>query len=230
MAIFGASLIPSGVVSALMPGERIGELPQMPAYKPPSTARSIVGGIGDALQQWAGGQPTFGPEVARQRQYAQQLQAAQMQRAQQFADQKALIDYRAQNPPPTSFERDLQAAGIDPASPQGRQLYQQRITNLADPIQGIPTVDPSTGRPGLQFIRPSQLAGAPQNRPAIGTVVDQLPGMGVSDDQGGAMLSGAAQTGVISPSQAAQIRDSLGPNGQAAFQQWMTQNNIRIAQ
>ena len=183
MAIFGASLIPSGVVSALMPGERSGELPQMPAYNPPSTARSIVGGIGDTLQQWAGGHATFAPEMARQRQYAQQLQAAQLQRAQAFADQKALIDYRAQNPPPTSFERDLQAAGIDPASPQGRQLYQQRVTNLADPYQGVPVTNPD-GSQGLRFIRPSQMGGAqPQT---LGATLPDGWTVGGAPSQGGA--------------------------------------------
>jgi hypothetical protein len=106
-------------------------VPQMPAYTPPSTGRMVLGGIGDALQQWSGGQPTFGPEMQRQRQYAQALQAAQMQRAQQFADQKALYAWKQANPAPTQFEQDLRAAGIDPASPQGRQLYQQKVANAA---------------------------------------------------------------------------------------------------
>lgn len=42
------------------------------------------------------------------------------------------------------------------------------------------------------------------------------------------ILRGAQASATISPAQAAQIRASLGPNGQAAFGQWLQQNNVKI--
>lgn len=42
------------------------------------------------------------------------------------------------------------------------------------------------------------------------------------------ILQGAAQAGIITPEDAARIQQSLGPNGQGQFQQWMQQNRVVI--
>lgn len=173
MGIFGASLLPAAAMQGLLadpqhpgisavrgsPQEPMAvdypyAVPPVPAYKSPGVARSIVGSIGDALQQWSGGQATFGPEMQRQRQYAQAVQQAQMQRAQAFADQKALYDYKAAHPGPTSLQSDYSFLnGMDP------QLGQKFIQNKVDPVQGVPVTNPD-GSQGLRFIRPSQMGGA----------------------------------------------------------------------
>lgn len=51
----------------------------------------------------------------------------------------------------------------------------------------------------------------------------------MSDQQGGQALSAAHRSQTISAAEAARIRQSLGPNGQAAFQKWMRDNNIVIS-
>lgn len=137
-----------------MSGDNLGAVPQMPAYTPPSVGRRIIGGIGDAVQQWAGGHATFAPEMQRQRQYAQALQQAQLQRAQQFADATALYDYKAAHPAPTTLQSDYSfLSGMNP------QFGQQFIQNKVDPVQGVPVTNPD-GSQGLRFIRPSQMGGA----------------------------------------------------------------------
>ena len=48
-------------------------------------------------------------------------------------------------------------------------------------------------------------------------------------DDAPAILQNAQQTGMISRQDAMRVRQSLGPNGDGAFQQWMQKHNIRIA-
>lgn len=50
----------------------------------------------------------------------------------------------------------------------------------------------------------------------------------MTDQQGGAALSAAHQARTITPDEAARIRQSLGPNGQAAFEKWVRDNNIVV--
>lgn len=207
MGIFGASILPSAAIRGVladpkhpaisavrgpegagpMTGDYPYAVPAMPAYKSPGVARSIVGSIGDALQQFGGGQPTFGPEMQRQRQMAMQAQMAQQQRAQEFADQTRLYDYKAAHPAPQQpdeFTRTIIAAGIDPASPQGQAMYRDRATNLANPLQGVPVTNPD-GSQELRFIRPGQMGGQPQPQ-ALGATLPQGWTVGGASPQGGA--------------------------------------------
>lgn len=50
----------------------------------------------------------------------------------------------------------------------------------------------------------------------------------MTNDQGGAILSNAAKTNAISGADAARVRQSMGPGGQAAFSKWLQDNNIKI--
>lgn len=84
------------------------------------------------------------------------MQAAQLKRAQDYADWQAKQQYTDTHPKPTQFQQDLQAAGIDPNSDRGRVLYQQRIQNDVDPIHAYPTTD-ANGNEGLIFKRPSEM-------------------------------------------------------------------------
>jgi len=50
----------------------------------------------------------------------------------------------------------------------------------------------------------------------------------VTPQGAGAILGGASRSGRITQAEANVVRQSLGPNGQAAFQKWLTDNSIKI--
>ena len=50
----------------------------------------------------------------------------------------------------------------------------------------------------------------------------------LSNDQGGAILGNTARTSAISGADALKVRQSMGPNGQAAFSKWLSDNGIKI--
>lgn len=70
-------------------------------------------------------------------------------------------------------------------------------------------------------------AAAPASKPAAPTpAAAATPGL--TNEEGGAILRGAAETQKISPQDAERVRRSLGPGGQKQFDAWMTKNNIEI--
>ena len=70
-------------------------------------------------------------------------------------------------------------------------------------------------------------AAAPASKPAAPTpAAAATPGL--TNEEGGAILRGAAETQKISPQDAERVRRSLGPGGQKQFDDWMTKNNIEI--
>lgn len=101
---------------------------------------------------------------------------------------------------------------------------------------------PYTGSQGETRLYTPQIGGAGQVQggPAPGTMEDGYRFKGgdpanpaswepaMSNEAGGQVLSAAASGNVISAEEAARVRQSLGPNGQAAFEDWMRRNNIRI--
>ena len=100
------------------------------------TGRAIAGSLGDALMQMGGMRPIYGPTMQQRRQQAYEQQQREAQRAQEWDDFTRQYDYKRANPTaaaPDVFTRTLMAAGIDPASDQGRALYKQRATTMASP-------------------------------------------------------------------------------------------------
>lgn len=86
-------------------------------------------------------------------------------------------------------------------------------------------------------------AGNNMPRPQSRAEVDQLPPgtefmapdgtvrrtpMGMTTSQGGATLGSAYGSNAITAADAERVRQSLGQNGQAAFQKWLRDNNITI--
>lgn len=133
---------------------------QIPTYAKPSTAKMIIGTLGDTLSQWGGGQGTFLPGLQQRQQQAAQEAQYQRQRTDEYTDWERKQAYERANPKPQTddtFTRALMGAGIDPASPQGRALYNQRAQSLANPAQFIPD-----GAGGGQYVRPN---GAPPAAP-----------------------------------------------------------------
>jgi hypothetical protein len=55
-----------------------------------------------------------------------------------------------------------------------------------------------------------------------------LGGEPMSAQQGGAALGAASRSDVITPEEAQRVRQSLGPGGQAKFEEWLRNNSISI--
>jgi len=133
-----------------------------PQFQEPDTKHLIAGVIGDTLSQFGGGQGTFLQGLQQQRMMHQQAQATmqreQAERANKFTDWKQQYDYEVEHPKqPTDdvFTRTLTAGGIDPMSPEGRQMYKQRAQTLANPApQWIPD-----GMGGGRFVAPPAPGG-----------------------------------------------------------------------
>lgn len=176
--IFGAP-----VIDASTPGYIPPDLGAdgVPVYKKPDTLHMIAGVIGDTLSTIGGGQASFLPGLAMQRQAQYQARQAAAKRAADFADFTKRHDYEVAHPKAPAddvFTRTLTAAGIDPASPQGQALYRQRADTLANPTpQWVPD-----GFGGGRFIAPG---GAPTAAPP------QAPVGRLTPMQGGAAPSGS---------------------------------------
>lgn len=67
-----------------------------------------------------------------------------------------------------------------------------------------------------------------QPAPVTGAAPAAAPGGDLTPEQAAPILRGASETQTISPEDADRVRRSMGPNGQAQFDQWMRSNNIQI--
>lgn len=88
-------------------------------------------------------------------------------------------------------------------SPEVEAEWQQRWADQQAPVE--------------TFAIPSDAA------PAVGGPLEPL-----SSDAAGSVLQQAAGSKTISRADAARVRESLGPNGQGEFQNWLTKNNITV--
>ncbi len=148
------------------------QLPEPPAYQRPSTGRMIVGGMGDVLQQWAGGRPTFAPAMQAQRQAAQEAAQYQRQRADQFTDWRDKQDYTRANPAPaapyrfTSNDGDVYEMGPDG---QPKRLFDDPTPKM----QYITAKDPTTGQ---TIITPVPMGGTSPAGPPPGVTFTPIGG------------------------------------------------------
>lgn len=120
----------------------------MPTYKKPSTANLIIGTIGDTLSQIGGGRGNYLPGLQRQQEYAREQALYQQRRTDSYTDWQRKEEYEAAHPKaptPDNFTQTLRAAGIDPNSPEGRQLYRTRATTLAYPTPTYVSNGPGLG-------------------------------------------------------------------------------------
>jgi hypothetical protein len=155
-----------------------------------NVALSALGGAADGAAQHFG----MAPMVAIQRNQQAQMQAqAQRDQAMRMA---GLEDYRAKkgidaqfaSPEKDAFDRALVGAGIDPNSEQGRALYAQRASTLA---QGQPAQPNMVSFPdGRAFFGTmqeiQQMLGGGQAAPQV---------LGSSLPQGWTIEGGAASNG-----------------------------------
>lgn len=150
-------------------------------------------------------------------------------------------------PAPTEFEKLLTARGIEPGSEQWNTSLDRYIMGKSDPQVTV------TLPGGGIFIGPqSELAtvlqggGGPASgagatppppeaveelraNPSTAAQFDEVFGAGAADKVlGGQALNAAYSSNVITPEEAARVRQSLGPQGQAAFDAWLRRNNITV--
>jgi hypothetical protein len=69
-------------------------------------------------------------------------------------------EYQQQHQGPDPLAQMMQQAGIDPASPQGRQMYQQALQNKVNPFVAVTRQNPD-GSEVREFMRPPQVPTAP---------------------------------------------------------------------
>lgn len=124
--------------------------------------RGIAGAIGDVLLQYAGMQPIYAQSMAanlrarmQQLQNEREDQQYQRQRTDRMADWRTQQEWQRNNPAPDQLERYMRAAGIDPASQQGRAMFEQAARNRANPMIAVDVQQPD-GSTIRQFIRPGQ--------------------------------------------------------------------------
>lgn len=122
---------------------------------------------------------------------------------------------------PTTFQQDfafIQKTFGDQAASEFAQFGRSGIVSI--PLgDGRTYVGPPSMAPGASRWQPqAQGAGAP--------AAPQTPQ--VTEDGAASILGGASRTKKITQAEANVVRQSLGPQGQAQFNKWLTDNSIKI--
>lgn len=157
----------------------------VPTYKKPSTANLVIGTIGDTLSQIGGGQGHYLEGLQQRQEYAREQAIYQQRRADSYADWQRKEEYEAGHPKaptPDNFTQTLKAAGIDPNSPEAKQLYRTRATTLAYPTPTYVSNGPGLGG---TFVTPPLPGGGTATPPSA--PVGRLTPLGA----GGATPQGA---------------------------------------
>lgn len=143
---------------------------------------------------------------------------------------RAITDHSVQ--PQSNAAKQAVDMGYRPGTPEFQTVVRQIIE------AGM--TQPYTGSGGETRVYTPRIGGPAQSGPQPGAIEDGYRFKGgnpadpsswepvMTDQQGGQALSAAAGSQVISPQEAERVRQSLGPNGQAAFQDWLRRNNITI--
>lgn len=131
--------------------------------------------------------------------------------------------------------KQAQDMGYRPGTAEFNQIVNQIVT--AD--VAIPYTD---AQGNTRLFQPKiGLVGTPESQnPPVGHIEEGYRFKGgdpsnpsnweavMNNEQGGAALQAAYETRTITAEEAARVRQSLGPNGAAKFNQWLRDNNITI--
>jgi len=195
-----------------------------PAYGKPDTLHTIAGIVGDSLAQWQGGQPIFAQTQAMRQKAMYDAAQANRERAAKFADETAMYDYKLAHPQPANNDTANDYEYI--ASKLGPEAATQYLRNFAagQPIVVRNPDGTITPVSRDEFVNSTVPKAAPP-----GVTFTPIDGPApVSASTAAPILRGASTMGVMTPDNAARIRASRGPNGQAAFDQWRKQHNVTI--
>lgn len=132
-------------------------------FAPGQAGRHIVGFIGDALQRIGGGEGTYIPHMMQMQQQDAEIRARLQEAIAKRKAEREDKQWEWENKPQEDKDqltRYMRAAGIDPMSEQGKQMYSAAAMNAANPLQAVPYSD-EQGNTGLQFIRPNAMAPQP---------------------------------------------------------------------
>lgn len=189
--------------------------------------RPIAGYIGDALLQMSGMKPIYQPLA--QENYQRSLMAKQAAVNNSAEWQKWLMQqmYKDAHPEQTADEKMLVASGLKPGTPEYQAAARDLVNRRSDPF--ITTSLPGGGfygGPQSQLIPILQGGSSPAISAPVGKLTP-IPG-GAAPQAPAPSPGGYAPPTRINRAQAAQIRASLGPNGNAAFNQWLTAHNVQV--
>ena len=110
---------------------------QQPTMQPHKPGINWMGVLADTLAGAAGREGPYMASMMAQQKQQEAAQAAAAQRQASMQDWQSkfqyLQDHKVQEP--DNFTRTLQAAGIDPASPQGVAMFKKRAEMLTNPMQ-----------------------------------------------------------------------------------------------
>lgn len=121
---------------------------------------TVLGGLGDYLLQRSGMQPIYAPQMLMKRKQKSEEEQYQRQRQDGMQDWIAKQKWEQENRGPDPLAQMMMQAGIDPASPQGRQMYQQALQNKVNPFTQMRVQNPD-GSETLNFVRPPSVPTAP---------------------------------------------------------------------
>jgi hypothetical protein len=165
----------------------------------------ILHGLGEfALRYSAGEGNPYAMMVLRNRFEQQQAQVRLLEQVKQRQSERDEWTWREQwklQHPSDQFTQYLQAAGIDPASPQGQALYRQRAESMAaPPLMAVDGFD-AQNNPTKTFIPRTAFSagggGQPSSGPAVGTVRNgyRFQGGNPNDRNSWVPVGGASSSG-----------------------------------
>lgn len=199
------------------------EAPQAPGKR--ETWRDVLGSALDAIALMGGQKGAYWDGVQQQQdQYREDLKDHQgLQQQVNMAKYKGEMGL---------YEKAMEAAKPDWAYEQDNAGNLHRYDKRTGQFDKNPVfVDPN---PKMfmqdgQLVRvPNTYASAPTAPVGRLTPIEDGAPPPISANQAGDTLGAAYRSKSITQQEAATIRKSLGPNGQAAFEQWMRDNNIVI--
>lgn len=237
MALFGKRKLaydgPASSPLAFENAQPIAPMGQMPDIQTPSLptqkqgffgqggfGRYLAGALGDTLARNAGMGTPFLDSVQQQQKQQYEDQLYQRRSAEQWAQFVKRQEYRAANPTPDDYDRELAANGIYPGTPEYAKHRANHLRLKDDPVHMINGPDGGPILVGGPY-------GYPGQPPAQSDGYDELPpGYQVGGGEGGPYQPvQPTYNNVVDPAGEAAMIKALGPAG---YQQWRRKYGLQV--
>lgn len=231
---------PMGMMGQSQPGNMGGQQVdlQQPMPQAPAPAKGkfdwnmLAGIVGDSLAGLGGVQGSYAPAMqAQQEQLAEEQrwrEKLQMEAAERRANR---TPYRTEDNAGNVHQLDEETGQFKPifVDPNDKQfVVDGQLVKVPNALRGGAQAAPAPPEGAISMLRGNpSLRGDFDAKYGPGAA-DRILGGGATPQQAGHTLGGAARTQMISRGEAQRIQQSLGPNGQAQFQQWVRDNGIQI--